>query len=117
MHGGVGGSPRRQKNGGHSGRKTDPSRRKPENRTFKRSASRLWTDGHKSASQQSEGLCRLGRERRRQTYGRWPRLQTAGIRKRKLYGGMPVRRGQAEHAHLQRGNLRTCPLGRSGEGL
>ena len=55
-------------------------------------------------------LRRSRHQGRRQAQGRRPRLH-AGLRERFLHGRLPVRRGDARHAHLQGGNLRPCALG------
>ena len=49
--------------------------------------------------------------------GRRPRLQDAGLRERQLHGRLPVRRREAEHAHLQGRNLRPGALGGARQGL
>ena len=76
-----------------------------------RPAGRLRPDGHQGASRQGEELRRSRHQGRRQAQGRRPRLQAAGLRERLLHGRLPVRRGDARHAHLQGGNLRPGALG------
>ena len=48
---------------------------------------------------------------RRQTERRRPRVQDAGLRERLLHGRLPVRRGEARHAHLQGRDFRPGALG------
>ena len=48
---------------------------------------------------------------------RRPRLQAAGLRERLLHGRLPVRRGDARHAHLQGGDFRPGALGGARQGL
>ena len=49
--------------------------------------------------------------------GRRPQLQAPGLRERQLHGRLPVRRGEAGHAHLQGRDLRAGALGGARQGL
>ena len=68
-------------------------------------------------AQQGEGLRRHRRQGRRQARGRRPQFQAAGLRERQLHGRLPVRRGQARHAHLQGRDFRAGALGGARQGL
>ena len=93
------------------------ARREPEDRPLDRPERRLRPDGDPRALQQGEGLRRHRRQGRRQARGRWPQLQAPGLRERQLHGRLPVRRGDARHAHLQGGDFRPGPLGGARQGL
>ncbi len=80
-------------------------------------ARRLRPDGHARASRQGEELCRARHQGRREASRRRPQFQAAGLRERLLHGRLPVRRGDARHAHLQGGDLRAGALGGAREGL
>ena len=82
-----------------------------------RSAGRLRPDGDRAASQPGHGLRRSRRQGRRQARGRRPQLQAAGLRERQFHGRLPVRRGDARHAHLQGGDLRPGAVGGARQGL
>ena len=63
---------------------TEAARRKPEGGAADRSRCRLRPAGDGAASRQGARLHRARREGRRGARRRWPRLQTAGLRKRLL---------------------------------
>ena len=71
----------------------------------------------KAHMQQGARLRRHRREGRRQARGRRPQLQAPGLRERQLHGRLPVRRGEARHAHLQGGDFRAGALGGARQGL
>ena len=67
-------------------------------RAIRRPTTARWLPRRSSTE---EELRRSRHQGRRQAQGRRPRLQAAGLRERLLHGRLPVRRGDARHAHLQ----------------